>query len=106
MSADSSQPADRADAALRASDADREQTVALLQRSFADGRLSQAELVERAGAAYAASTAVQLRELTVDLPGPVKKPAARRTGPDPRVLTILLCVHPPAGLVYWLLTRQ
>ena len=42
--------------AVRASDAEREQTVALLQRSFADGRLTQAELGERAGAAYAART--------------------------------------------------
>ena len=34
--------------AVRASDAEREQTVALLQRNFADGRLTQAELEERA----------------------------------------------------------
>ena len=39
--------------AVRASDAEREQTVALLQRSFADGLRTQAELEERAGAAYA-----------------------------------------------------
>jgi hypothetical protein len=25
---------------------------------------------------------------------------------DPRLLIILLCVYPPAGLIYWLLTRR
>jgi hypothetical protein len=45
-----------ADPAVRASDAEREQTVALLQRNFADGRLTQAELKERAGAAWSAQT--------------------------------------------------
>ena len=58
----------RADLAVRASDAEREQTVALLQRNFADGRLTQAELEERAGAAYAARTRAQLCDLTADLP--------------------------------------
>lgn len=54
--------------AVRASDAEREQTVALLRHNFADGRLTQAELEERAGAAYAAQTRAQLRDLTADLP--------------------------------------
>jgi Domain of unknown function (DUF1707) len=95
-----------ADVAVRASDAEREQTVTLLQRGFADGRLTRAELEERAGAAYAAQTRAQLRDITADLP------AAQATQPgpqcwlDPRLLCILLCVHPPAGLVYWLLTRR
>ena len=44
--------------AVRASDAERDQTVALLQHHFADGRLTRAELEERAGAAYAAHTTV------------------------------------------------
>jgi hypothetical protein len=61
-------PAQHAGLAVRASDSEREQTVALLQRSFADGRLTQAELEERAGAAYAARTRAQLRDLTADLP--------------------------------------
>ena len=54
--------------AVRASDAEREQTAALLQRNFADGRLTQAELEERASAAYAARTRAQLCDLTADLP--------------------------------------
>jgi hypothetical protein len=92
--------------AVRASDAEREQTVALLRENFADGRLTQAELEERAGTAYAAETRVQLRDLTADLPDVQEKAHRPRTGPHPCVLVILLCVHPPAGLIYWLLTRQ
>ena len=89
--------------AVRASDAEREQTVALLQRSFADGRLTQAELEERAGAAYQARTTAQLRDLSADLPAAGQPP---RPGMvlDRCLLCILLCVRPPAGLVYWLLS--
>jgi hypothetical protein len=89
--------------AIRASEAEREQTVALLQRSFADGRLTQAELEERAGAAYQARTTAQLRDLTADLPAAEQPP---RPGMilDRRLPCILLCVHPLAGLVYWLLS--
>jgi hypothetical protein len=42
--------------------------VALLQLSLADGRLTQAELEERAGAVYAARTRAQLRDLIADPP--------------------------------------
>jgi hypothetical protein len=90
--------------AVRASDAEREQAVALLQRNFADGRLTQAELEERAGAVYAARTRAQLRDLTADLPNADEQP--RRPGAilDPCLLCILLCVCPPAGVAYWLLS--
>lgn len=92
--------------AVRASDAEREQTVALLQRSFADGRLALAELEERAGAAYAARTRGQLRDLTADLP--VAGQLTPRPGMvlDARLLCILLCVCPPAGVAYLLLSRR
>jgi hypothetical protein len=89
--------------AVRASDAEREQTVALLQRNFADGRLTQAELEERAGAAYAAQTRAQLRDLTADLPAAQQQPPRSGMVLDQRPLVILLWVHPPAALVYWLL---
>ena len=92
-----------ADPAVRASDADREQTVALLQHNFADGRLTQAELEERAGAAYAAPTRAQLRDLTADLPAEQQPPPRSGMVLDQRLLVILLCVHPPAALVYWLI---
>jgi hypothetical protein len=92
--------------AVRASDAEREQTVALLQHSFADGRLTQAELEERAGAAYAAQTRAQLRDLTADLPAARQQPPRSGMVLDQRLLIILLCVHPPAALIYWLLCRR
>jgi hypothetical protein len=97
-------PAQHADPAVRASDAEREQAVALLQHGFADGRLTQAELKERAGAAYAARTRAQLRELTADLPGAGQQPPRPGMNVDPRLLIILLCACPPAGVAYWLLS--
>jgi Domain of unknown function (DUF1707) len=92
--------------AVRASDAEREQTVALLQRGFADGRLALAELEERAGAAYAARTRAQLRDLTADLPSAEQQPPRLRMIPDTRRLCILLCVCPPAGVAYLLLSLR
>jgi hypothetical protein len=53
--------------ALRASDADRQRVVALLQGACADGRLTLGEFDERSAAAYAARTQDQLAELTRDL---------------------------------------
>ena len=92
--------------AVRASDSEREQTVAVLQRHFADGRLAQAELEERVSAAYAAQTRAELRDLAADLPV-AEEPSPRPTTTyDPRLLIILLCVYPPAGLIYWLLARR
>jgi hypothetical protein len=92
--------------AVRASDAEREQTVALLQRSFADGRLTLAELEERVGAAYAARTRSQLRDLAADLPAGEQPPPRPGPVPDWRLLCILLCACPPAGLAYWLLSAR
>ena len=99
-------PAQHAGLAVRASDSEREQAVALLQRSFADGRLTQAELEERAGAAYAARTRAQLRELTADLPDTGQQPPRLGMIADRRLLIILLCACPPAGLAYWLLSLR
>jgi hypothetical protein len=89
---------------IRASDAERDQTVALLQRNFAQGRLTQAELEDRASAAYVARTRSELRDLTADLPAADEHVPRPGVAPDRRVLCILLCVHPPAALVYWLLS--
>jgi hypothetical protein len=99
-------PAQHAGPAVRASDSEREQTVALLQRSFADGRLTQAELEERAGTAYAARTRAQLRDLTADLPDAGQQPPRPGMIVDLRLLIILLCVCPPAGMAYWLLSLR
>ena len=91
-----------AGAAVRASDAEREHTAALLQHGFTDGRLTQAELEERAAAAYAARTTAELSDLTADLPAEEQPQRSGRVL-DRRLLCVLLCVHPPAALVYWLL---
>jgi hypothetical protein len=63
-------------------------------------------LEERAGAAYAAQTRAQLRDLTADLPAAQQQPLRSGMVLDQRHLIILLCVHPPAALVYWLLCRR
>jgi hypothetical protein len=52
---------------LRASDADRENVVALLGDALADGRLTAVEHTERMEQAYAARTLGELTALTVDL---------------------------------------
>ena len=105
---------------IRASDAERDEVVALLQRHFADGRLAQDEFDERASAALAARTRDQLHVLTADLPGTVPSTTvpsttvpsttARPEPPgvtlEPWLLCLLLWVCPPAGFAYWLLTRR
>jgi hypothetical protein len=92
--------------AIRASDGERNQVVVLLQRGFADGRLTQAELEERVGAALAARTRDQLQALTADLPGADVQPARPAMVLQPWLLCLLLFLCPPAGLAYWLLSRR
>lgn len=91
---------------IRASDSEREQVAALLQDHFADGRLTRDELEQRTSAALTARTRDQLRALTADLPSADVRPARRTVALDPVLLCILLCVCPPAGLAYWLLSRR
>ncbi|MBV9279603.1 MAG: DUF1707 domain-containing protein [Chloroflexi bacterium] len=62
-------------AALRASDADREQTAALLREHFSQGRLTIDEFQERLEQAYAARTFGDLDSLTLDLPAAPLSPA-------------------------------
>jgi hypothetical protein len=92
--------------AIRASDGERDQVVAQLQRHFADGRLSQAELEERVGAALAALTRDQLKALTTDLPGAGVLRARPSPALDPWLLCLFLCLCPPAGAAYWLLSHR
>jgi hypothetical protein len=54
--------------ALRASDAERDQTVALLQRHAVGGRLTLEEFAHRMDLAFAARTRTELEALTHDLP--------------------------------------
>src|SRR5438876_311493 len=54
--------------ALRAANADREQTVAVLREHAVEGRLSLEEFTDRMSSAYLAGTKDQLDELLSDLP--------------------------------------
>jgi hypothetical protein len=68
---------------LRASDADRERTVALLREHAAEGRLTLEEFTERMSAAYRATTQQELEDLGRDLPTATStvtvEPASRRS---------------------------
>jgi hypothetical protein len=61
---------------VRVSDADRDQVLARLRESFADGRLTHDTFVGRADAALHARYGADLRSLVADLPSP------RRLGAD------------------------
>ncbi|SRR6266550_8638883 len=64
--------------ALRASDADRERTVAVLRDHAVEGRLTLEEFTERMSAAYLARTGDELEELVRDLPSAGTPPVSRR----------------------------
>jgi hypothetical protein len=70
-------------AELRASDADRERTVAALEHHATIGRLTGDELDARSEQAYAASTLAELAALQSDLPTLATRPAGRRHGLAP-----------------------
>ncbi len=57
------------DPKIRASDADRDRTAALLREHLAAGRLNSEEFNERLDKAYAAKTIGELDQLLADLPG-------------------------------------
>jgi hypothetical protein len=91
-------------APVRASDAERERVVSKLQREFAAGRLTMAELEQRIAAAQAARSREQLWTLTADLPAELL-PAQPAAAPDHRLMCLLWCVCPPVGLAYSLVSR-
>jgi hypothetical protein len=64
----SSQPQSPGENRLRASDADRDQTVELLASAAAEGRLTLEEYSERSGSALSARTMGELAALTDDVP--------------------------------------
>jgi hypothetical protein len=64
-------------AALRASDADRDRTVAALRHHAAAGRLSMDELDQRSERAYDAATLDELAALQADLPAIATRPIRR-----------------------------
>src|SRR3954451_2714635 len=68
---------------LRASDAERERVVAFLREHALLGRLTDDELEDRIGLAYASVTVGDLEKLIADLPRaarPASAPAHRHTG--------------------------
>src|SRR3954447_20877253 len=70
---------------MRASDADRERVVAVLQHARADGRITVDEFGERSAVGYAARTQDELAGLTRDLlPAPPGAPTPHPPGPAPR----------------------
>ena len=64
--------------ALRASDAERDQTVALLRRHAVSGRLTLEEFAHRTDLAFAARTRPELEALTHDLPAEAQQRKRRR----------------------------
>lgn len=70
---------------IRASDNDRERTIAALQQHTVAGRLTLDEFTERAATVYAARTLKELAETTADLP-------ADKTTGDARHLAISFAI--------------
>jgi hypothetical protein len=64
---------------MKASDADRDQVLAVLSENFQAGRLTSDELEDRTGRALSARTLDELDALTADLPAGPVDPA----GPEP-----------------------
>ncbi len=87
---------------IRASDNDRERTIAALQQHTAAGRLTLDEFTERAATVYNARTLSELAEITADLP------AAEGKQSDARHLAIsfliAIAVVAVLGVLYWVLT--
>jgi hypothetical protein len=69
---------------LRASHADRDQTVEILRDAAGDGQLTASELDERVEAALSARTRSELAELTADLRFEVDRPAKELVKIDQR----------------------
>jgi hypothetical protein len=70
--------------AVRASDAEREQTVAVLRAHVADGRLTLEEFSHRLDTAYQARTRPELEALTRDLPEQTQEALPRGRRPPKR----------------------
>ncbi len=91
---------------IRASDADREHTVAVLGAGYTAGRLTLAEFHDRITAAFTSRTWGELRRLTWDLP-PWPGPGGRRSDPRPGRARDQASPAPRSGIpvllaLYWL----
>jgi hypothetical protein len=91
------------DPKIRASDADRDRTAALLREHLAAGRLTSEEFNERLDKAYAAKTMGELDQLLEDLPGIdlyqlPDRSVERRGGGSPFGLPWLLAPRTRSGI--------
>jgi hypothetical protein len=77
---------------LRASDDDRQQVVAALQRHAEAGRLTLEEFSERVGEVYTARTLGQLAALTQDLPAEPPATAAATASNGRRDLLLIFAI--------------
>jgi hypothetical protein len=75
---------------IRASDAEREQTVARLRDASAEGRLTLEEFTDRMTTAYDAQTHAELEQLVRDLPERAAATPAVRTAPARRWIISLM----------------
>ena len=98
-----------ADDMIRASDADREHTVAVLGAGYTAGRLTLAEFDDRITAAFTSRTWGELRRLTRDLPswpgrpGTPGDPRSARAGPGDQAPAAPRTGTAPVLLaLYWL----
>jgi hypothetical protein len=102
-----------------AASADRERAVGVLRAGFAEGRLSQDELDDRVGRAYAARTYGELWALTADLPagpfapahGPVavvpeKAPRPASWRPAAALIITALVIFTLAALITAIVTQH
>ena len=70
---------------ILASDAEREQSIALLRDAVGEGRLTLEEFSERVGLAQAARTDQELARLVRDLPGAASSPLTAASAPTERI---------------------
>jgi hypothetical protein len=84
---------------LRASDAERERVVAFLREHALLGRLTDDELEERIGLAYASVTVGDLEKLIHDLPRASRPSTPSRTHAHARVATRRRQGPPPPALI-------
>jgi Domain of unknown function (DUF1707) len=81
---------------LRASSADRERTILVLQRSFVEGRLTRDELDERLSQALQSNAFYELIDMIADLPvGPFERLPAHPSSPPlpkrrPAITTLMV----------------
>jgi hypothetical protein len=81
---------ERREAALRASDAERDRVVDLLAGAASEGRITLEEYSERSAAALAARTDEDLAALTADLPAPAVSPGRGEVSPAHEQIHTLL----------------